>query len=243
MRTNPGRRARRFRRHGHRQPTRMTEYQRNQQALLDRHDGMRCHLGINDSDGVEELGVELDAETDGAAAESDDNDDGDDTYKGGHLASGAREATAYERAILGALQHKPVYPKSVHPDVIAARRHRNKRARRARRQNRSATALLMVVMLFFGAALYYSVPAKADPIDSAAYLKVLDAAGITFPDSVTALIAGQQACDYLDSHTMTDAINQVWRISQLDRAHSAYLVGVAAAAFCPWRIDADGALT
>lgn len=159
MRTNPGRRARRFRRHGHRQPTRMTEYQRGQQALLDRHDGMRCHLGLIDDAAVDDVDVEDSSTEQDPAADTAavDTDDSSHYRPAGEL----REVTAYERAILGALQNKPVYPKSVHPDVIQARRRRDRAARRARRANRAAVALLMAVMMGFGAALYYSVPAHA----------------------------------------------------------------------------------
>ena len=63
MRTNPGRKARRYNRFGHRQPTRMSEYARHRQAERDRFDGMLCHIGVR-----------IDAEI----VEDDETFDGDD---------------------------------------------------------------------------------------------------------------------------------------------------------------------
>lgn len=84
-----------------------------------------------------------------------------------------REPTDYELAILGGLQHKPVYQDTVHPDEIRRRRLRNRDAKRARRRQRrarvkrgnrgnaAAVLWLMVASVFFGAAFFYSAPAHA----------------------------------------------------------------------------------
>jgi hypothetical protein len=44
----------------------------------------------------------------------------------------------FQRAVLGALQRKPMYLGTVPADVVARRRARNKRARAARRHNRTS---------------------------------------------------------------------------------------------------------
>ncbi|MGV0785180.1 hypothetical protein [Mycolicibacterium sp. XJ775] len=52
--------------------------------------------------------------------------------------NGIKEPTSYERAILFALQSKPVYAGTVDPVVVAGRRSKNRNARRARRGNTAA---------------------------------------------------------------------------------------------------------
>jgi hypothetical protein len=139
-----------------RQPTRMTQWQRNRQAEQQRFDPMLVRLGIH----VDAQIVDDDENSDGAAGQTEAEAE-PLTYPGGHEPSGVREATAYERAILGALQQKPVYEGTVAADVIAARRRRNKLARRARRANRAAAVWLMLFSVLFGAAVHYSIPAHA----------------------------------------------------------------------------------
>lgn len=150
MRTNPGRRIRRAQRYGHRAPTRMTEHQRYQQACAGPYDRMLDHLGIIDVDIVDDdHGTGHGDPTPPPTAAGRDNT---------HPITDT-EPHAYQLAILAALQDKPVYQGSVHVDVIARRRARNKaarRARRARRADRAAFALLMVMSLFIGAIGYYA---------------------------------------------------------------------------------------
>ncbi len=131
--SNPGRRARRQQRHGVHAPTRMTEFQRNHQAEANRFDGMLDHLDIaaTGNPDAETLEAEyLDEEigvADGTAA-ADTRPQPDYTRP---IAD--REASAYEFAVMAALQDKPVYQKSVHPDEIRRRRARNRAARKARK--------------------------------------------------------------------------------------------------------------
>lgn len=148
MRTNPGRRVRRAQRNRVHAPTRMSEEQRYAQAGADRFGALLDHLGIVDAKVVYDEDYEDRTEGDGPCVAAPD-------YT---RPQAGRESSAYEFAIMAALQDKPVYQGSVHPDVVARRRAKNRAARRARRADRAAVALLMLVSGFIGAAFYYASP-------------------------------------------------------------------------------------
>jgi len=119
------RRAKRF---GLRAPTRMTEYQRFQQAEVGRCGGVLAHLGVAsdlaDDDQVDDT-TPAEVETSPPAPA------GQPDYT---RPQGDRESSAYEFAVMAALQDKPVYQQSVPADVIAHRRAQNRAARKARRK-------------------------------------------------------------------------------------------------------------
>lgn len=130
--SSPGRRLRRAQRFGAPAPTRMSEYQRHRQAETGSCRGVFDHLGIIDDIIIDEGEEAVVEDRDDAAAPA-----GQPDYTR-PLAD--RESTAFEFAVLSALQSKPVYQQSVPADEVQRRRDRNRAARKARRNQRQAVA-------------------------------------------------------------------------------------------------------
>lgn len=124
MRTNPGRRLRRAQKFGLRASTRMSDYQRDRQAEGGRCDAVLAHLGVlPDLDETATEVVEASPTQTPAAGQPDYTRPVAD-----------RESTAYEFAVLAALQDKPVYQQTVPADEVERRRAKNRAARKARRK-------------------------------------------------------------------------------------------------------------
>lgn len=131
MRTNPGRRLRRAQKFGLRASTRMSDYQRDRQAEGGRCDAVLAHLGVLPD-------LDEDAPVDDATptvTETSPPAEGQDAGQPDYTRPVAdRESTAYEFAVLAALQDKPVYQQTVPADEVERRRAKNRAARKARRK-------------------------------------------------------------------------------------------------------------
>lgn len=178
MRGNPSRARRRAAR-AVRQPSRMTDYQRNRQAgQLRGADKIRDYLRDIDLDVTNELEDGAVADMLIADAVEDELDSVDEPGTHYHAdTEPEREPNAYELAILGALQHKSVYLGGVPADEIRRRRLRNrdsKRSRRLQRRSRvrwlkrrhngaagnaAAFLLFMLTSAFIGAVTMLDSPA------------------------------------------------------------------------------------
>lgn len=168
-------RARRRAARAVRQPTRMTEYQRHRQT--ERPTGteaLRAYLYDDlDLDVSNELvhpEQGLDQDEPAAVDESADTE-AEVVHPDPEP---VREPTAYELAILGALQNKPVYMGDMAADDIRKRRLRNRDSKRGRRLQRRAKvrqkrrrqhrANAAAVLMLFGAQLFIgAVWAAASP--------------------------------------------------------------------------------
>ncbi len=92
----------------------------------------------------------------------------------------------------------------------------------------------LVASLMTPCVLAFAPTAKADQYEDAAYLTVLNQAGVPYGDSAAALTVGHGACQQISTGVPPSVyIDRVDRLSQLDRQYSARLVSIAVAAFCP----------
>lgn len=107
--------------------------------------------------------------------------------------------------------------------------------------SRSGARFAAVLSVLFAAvvALLSAPPAAAAPADEVAFLQVLDEQGITYASAGKVLAAGHAVCDYRDlGYDQSETVDAVWLNTDLDRAHSAFFVGLAEAAFCPHHLPA-----
>lgn len=98
--------------------------------------------------------------------------------------------------------------------------------------------LMSAVGLILGYAYFAPAYAHADSVaDDAAYLHALDDGGIGFPNPQAALRAGREICDLLRDVGLAATTARVYRVADLDHYHAGYLVGAAAASFCPTYVN------
>jgi hypothetical protein len=94
----------------------------------------------------------------------------------------------------------------------------------------AAVVLLVALLSLEGVS---AATAHADAVDTN-FLGALKGKGIDFASAQTAIIAGHQVCDELDSgRAASDVANDVMGSSNLDAYHAGFFVGVSVAAFCP----------
>lgn len=97
----------------------------------------------------------------------------------------------------------------------------------------STLAGLVLLIALLGLEGVSAPAARADAVDSN-FLGALKGKGIDFAAPQTAIVAGHQVCDELDSgRAASDVANDVMGSSNLDAYHAGFFVGVSVAAFCP----------
>lgn len=93
---------------------------------------------------------------------------------------------------------------------------------------------LMAASAIIGAALYYSAPAEAAPIDDVSFLQTLDWQGITYGTASNAIGVAHEVCYDLDNGvTVLTEVKRLWLLSQLDAYNAGFFIGASEAAYCP----------
>lgn len=104
-----------------------------------------------------------------------------------------------------------------------------------RRTARRIAAAAAAVAVLAGTGIGWAADAGADPITDTAYLMTLDERGIGYPTDDYAIQAAHYVCTLLDSGAHWSRVAAlITRESGLPINDSAYMVGAAVAACCPW---------
>ncbi|QAY16028.1 hypothetical protein SEA_PURGAMENSTRIS_45 [Mycobacterium phage Purgamenstris] len=104
-----------------------------------------------------------------------------------------------------------------------------------KRTARRIVAATAAVAVLAGTGVGYAARAEADPVTDTAYLMTLDERGISYPTDDYAIQAGHYVCTLLDSGAHWSRVAAlITRESGLPIGDSAYIVGAATAAYCPW---------
>ena len=94
-------------------------------------------------------------------------------------------------------------------------------------------ALSPVILMVLLVGLIKVPAVHADAVDTT-FLGALNSKGIDFANGQSAVIAGHEVCDELDSgRQKNDVVSEVMQSSQLDGYHAGFFVGVSVSAFCP----------
>lgn len=90
------------------------------------------------------------------------------------------------------------------------------------------------------AALFFAVPASADPKDDS-FIAEIQRNGIVFTDRGAAIAAGHNMCAGLDQgKTPTSLVLNVVRATDLSAHEAGYLLGASVASYCPQHKAAVG---
>ncbi|QUR66583.1 DUF732 domain-containing protein [Mycobacterium spongiae] len=98
---------------------------------------------------------------------------------------------------------------------------------------RSLSVGLSLTIVVLGLSAMGTPSARADRVDDA-FLNAVQSKGINFASPQTAILAGHQVCDELDTgRPKSEIATDVSGSSNLDGYRAGYFVGVSIAAYCP----------